>query len=575
MCRRWSGRSAGRGRGCRCRGLAGVDLTGLERPGIGHGWGCSFGSRARAGRPRARSGCGCQPGQRALLVRARSTARRDTRGIDIKSTLSVGNPGGERVSQVRRCVAATASESSAGRASSAIGARSSPARASAVRAAMRLLDVVERTGGDDHLAQHVQLPRVEGARRRGRDAAAPPGAASACCIARATSSVRLPSSRSSPAGLPGLARDRRTRRARRRAAGTPHRAGNAYAAQRGEHLRRCTRGGGPEVQRPLHGVLARLELRRRAAHPAGRSRRVPARARRGTARPSPAGASRRRRRVRAAAGCGAANRASDQDSNRSPSRIAAEVPNAWVARSSPPCAMQCGERSGGPPGRPRRVSRGVHQVVVHERAGVQQLQAGRGPDQSGVVAVGPRVTERQPQYAKQRPQPLAAVEHDAPGGVEKFGQLGPTPASDSARPSRNSASTASTREMTASPARSGAGAALLTPAQRRWMRCRRRRARSVPSVPDFAATRPDTTLSSCHERFGSVSPRAGPRSPSSSSRRRPSPRTGCCGRRSASSSRCTRPSSRSPTARVGRRGRARSRSPSTSRPTPRCCRWRT
>ena len=181
--------------------------------------------------------------------------------------------------------------------------------------------------------------------------------------------------------LAGLRPGRRTRRARRRAAGTPHRAAGRSAE---------------------HAASSRAVARRPAP------RRAAAAARRCTSR-SCSGATRSARStepppmrlleqvevlpghqlgahlVEHRPGRGAAPRpgspqpassSSAQARHRSPSRIAPPAPNASAVAAPAAAAVQRREPAVRR-GRPRRVSRAVHDVVVDQRAGVQQLERRR------------------------------------------------------------------------------------------------------------------------------------------------------------------------------------------------------
>ena len=94
---------------------------------------------------------------------------------------------------------------------------------------------------------------------RSSSAASPAGAASR---ARATSTVRLPSTRSSPAGLPVVAGSPKTpSRSSRSWNASPSGSPNAVSSASVSGGRAGQRG--PEVQRPLDGVLRRLVAQHR------------------------------------------------------------------------------------------------------------------------------------------------------------------------------------------------------------------------------------------------------------------------------------------------------------------------
>ena len=176
---------------------------------------------------------------------------------------------------------------------------------------------------------------------------------------------------------------------------------------------------GPRPGRRRRAAGARWSTSRTcSAAPSSRSRRRPgrgpARRRPGTARPSPrCGTGRRRpspapiRSQPEARSGGAARR--PRSSSRSPSRIAAAAPYC-VGVAAP----------AGPPvrGLERPVRRGaaapgvggVHEVVVDQRAGVQQLERGAGPEQRRLVV---RPTARhgaEAPVAERRAEPLAPAD---------------------------------------------------------------------------------------------------------------------------------------------------------------------
>ena len=146
---------------------------------------------------------------------------------------------------------------------------------------------------------------------------APPRPGRCACL---RAGRRRPACRSRPG--------RRRRRARRRAAGTPRPAADRTPSRRVGRRRRVG-DRGPEQQRPLHGVLRRLEPGHRATPVAATCRRSPGSS---TSRYCPTVTSVRiwsktgRARASAAlAGRRVCNSSSDQTRHRSPSRIAARV----------------------------------------------------------------------------------------------------------------------------------------------------------------------------------------------------------------------------------------------------------
>ena len=267
--------------------------------------------------------------------------------------------------------------------------------------------------------------RAPGGRRawrspsRSRSSAACSGVARS--IASATSSVRLPSRRSSPAGLPVSIGSPHTPRTSSRSWNASP-IGNAYALSAantsgGASAAAAPRCSGPstvyllvlnvddaqrvgrrELAARLHLHVEVLAGHHELAHVvvdrAGGRRRAPARA----------------------------NSASAHDSSRSPSRIAPAAPNTSGSPVHARRAMQRGERR--VRGRIAAAGvRSVHQVVVDERAAVQQLEARRR--RRPARRRRRRATARQPQYANSGRKPLAAVEHDAPRGIGDVGQFRP------------------------------------------------------------------------------------------------------------------------------------------------------
>ena len=227
------------------------------------------------------------------------------------------------------------------------------------------LDAVERAGVDDRALQRGDLVVVE---RRGRRSArrrsgAPDGASAS--RAYATSTVRLPSRRSSPDGLPVSRSSPKTPSTSSRSwnaipSGCPNAASAAACGEVGAGERRADR------ERLLHAVAGGLErcdaqrARRRAARRARCGTPTPRRCR-GTGRSSPRAASWRTP-SRAAAACAAdaaaspsSRRSSLHATSRSPSRMADERPKAAASPTQPvercaPSSARCAA------GRPRRVS---------------------------------------------------------------------------------------------------------------------------------------------------------------------------------------------------------------------------
>ena len=64
----------------------------------------------------------------------------------------------------------------------------------------------------------------------------------------------------------------------------------------------------------------------------------------------------------------------------------------------------------------------VHDVVVHERERVQQLERGADVDDDGIVGIAPRAHERP--VAERRPEPLAARADQIAQRGERLGHLG-------------------------------------------------------------------------------------------------------------------------------------------------------
>ena len=208
-------------------------------------------------------------------------------------------------------------------------------------------------------------------------------AAGAASRASATSTVRLPSTRSSPAGLPVVAGSPYTpSRSSRSWKASPSGSPNAVSSRQRRRGRR-RRG------RRRCGAAARWSTWPTcSAAPSSRCRRRrgrgPGRRRRGTGRRSPrCGTGRRRRGPGHDLLGGSPQRrssSSDHDSSRSPSRIARG--RAVLLRVAAPPGAAVLALEGAVRRRPAAAGvGGVHVVVVHQRARVQQLQRGAGPDQ--------------------------------------------------------------------------------------------------------------------------------------------------------------------------------------------------
>ena len=73
-------------------------------------------------------------------------------------------------------------------------------------------------------------------------------------------------------------------------------------------------------------------------------------------------------------------------------------------------------------GRPRRGRRAVHDVVVDQGEGVEQLEGGAGVDHRGVVRVAAGADVGP--VAERRPQPLAAGHDQVGHGVDDLGEVG-------------------------------------------------------------------------------------------------------------------------------------------------------
>ena len=301
----------------------------------------------------------------------------------------------------------------------ACSSTSASRRAAVARSASRPITVLDLGVGAGVVDDPAQLGHLR--RRRGhvpsaassRAAVLRPGRASS---ASATSTVRLPSIRSSPAGLPVVGRvaedaEQVVAQLERLAQRQPER------AQLGQLALAAAGQRGADVERPLDGVLRRLvaqhghrrvdvgdaaRLHRHVeelagdhlASGTGRRRRAPAR-------PGPA----------AGRTGGAARRTSSAAGRRAGSPRTA--PYCSGSPRQPSRAVLVGEAAVG--GRPAAPGvGGVHVVVVHQRAGVEQLERGAGPHERVVGVVGrarrPRgsPSSRTPRGTACRPTPTPA-----------------------------------------------------------------------------------------------------------------------------------------------------------------------
>ena len=186
---------------------------------------------------------------------------------------------------------------------------------------------------------------------------------------------------------------------------------------------------------------------------------------------------------------------------------------------------------------------GVHEVVVHQRARVQQLQGGRGADQGRLVRDvrhGPRGSP-----TSRTPRGAACPPETAPRAAS-------TTWAASAPSGSSSAACWSTKtESAASTSARKPAASQLTPVSLRFDAPRAGpRARALPrsgavssyAVAYDAADPPPRTAGQRAQCQRPDRLRASGPSRSSSSRPRTRRASGCCGRRCASSSRCSPPS---------------------------------
>ena len=365
----------------------------------------------------------------------------------------------------------------------------------------------------------------------------------ASCIASATSSVRLPSRRSSPAGLPVTAGSPKTPSTSSRSWNASP-SGSPYALSAANVSSGAACGGGTEMQRPLDGVLARLEPGHsqgvvRGELAAGLDEHVEVLTGHHEL-PHVVVDVPRAAAPRQAGSAAAANIASAHDSSRSPSRIAAAAPN---SRDHPSTRSRgAGPRTPrGWPGRPRRVAEAsmtsswtsAHACSSSRLAADDRRARGRRRPTDRTAAPAP--------VGEARAQPLAALQNKASCLLATGASSGPTSASDVARGRRrNAASVASTRLIRSASA---------GPVTRRTLRWRH-----VTNGPGSPRTRQADVLL----RVLPAQDRAG-RAPAVAD----DPRAGAA----------------EAVVRLGhlrcRRVDARQhdpRSPSTSRPTPRCCR---
>ena len=220
--------------------------------------------------------------------------------------------------------------------------------------------------------------------------------------------------------LAGLRPGRRTRRARRRAAGTPRR-----AAARTPSTPRAAPGSAPasappSCSGPLDRVLRRLVARSRAM---ARAAEPPPRACSSRSRYCPAISSVRIRSKtgwpRSSASAGSplpANSSSAQDRHRSPSRIAAPVPNASGDADASRC-RGAAPRTGGA----RRAARGGCRCASITSSWIRAhacSSSSAAAAAHGRVAVGAARAAPAP-VAERRPQPLAAGEQVGQGGDQR------------------------------------------------------------------------------------------------------------------------------------------------------------
>ena len=233
-------------------------------------------------------------------------------------------------------------------------------------------------------------------------------AGEAASRASATRTVRLPSTRSSPAGLPVVAGSPKT----------PSRSSRSWKASPSGspkrvscHLRRRRAGqGGADVERPLDGVLRGLVAQHRHRGVDVGAARGPAPTRRGTARRSPRGGSGRRARAPGATCVGGSpqrrSSSSDQPSSRSPSRIAAAAPYCSGSPRQP--APRCSASNARwVAGRPRRVSEASMKSSWTRALACSSSREAQARDQRGLVGDVGRHRAVAP-VAERRPEPLAA-----------------------------------------------------------------------------------------------------------------------------------------------------------------------
>ena len=206
--------------------------------------------------------------------------------------------------------------------------------------------------------------------------------AGAASRASATSTVRLPSTRSSPAGLPVVAGSPKTpSRSSRSWNASPSGSPNAVSSASARRRRAGERGA--EVERPLDGVLRRLvaQHRHRGVHvgvAAGLGGDVEELAGDHLGAAQVEHVERRGHDLAAAARSGAAARRTTTAAGRrgGSRRRRRTAPGRRATRRRGARARRCGACW------PAAAAvRGVHVVVVHQRAGVQQLERGAGPDQ--------------------------------------------------------------------------------------------------------------------------------------------------------------------------------------------------
>ena len=344
----------------------------------------------RRATPTTRSSPGCSPPTRRCPGRP-IDALRENRGVGGQAPRAgdgaVGPWAQSRPSQRLRWVAARARSASTTRAYDVTGAASSASRrpGSARRCASPPAAAAPEAL-DDALEPRDLLGRQRRARARRR--ARPRPRAEQRGSASATRTVRLPSSRSSPAGLPvtdGVAED---------------------AEQVVAQLEGLARGAGRSGEQRLDDLgRRRRPARRRRAAAARRSTsptcsappawpwstsavaRGPAARRRGTARARPRCGWRRRpaapRRRTSAGRPQPRSSSSAHDSSRSPSRTAAAAPYCSGRPGQPGAAVELARRRRWVAGWPRRVSEASMKSSCTSAEACSSSSAARGAQQGG------------------------------------------------------------------------------------------------------------------------------------------------------------------------------------------------